>query len=55
MTVPRKSLPKKVTYSDGKGGTLTEKEWLKLTDAERVKIQKLVSDAIARIYRGEPT
>ena len=53
VTVPKKSIPKRVSYSDGKGGLLTEVQWIELTDKEREKIQKLVNDQLARIYRGE--
>jgi hypothetical protein len=52
MTVPRKFHPKKISYSDGKGGTMSEDEWFSLSQAERDRISRLVNEQIARIKRG---
>jgi hypothetical protein len=52
VTVPRKSAPKLVTYSDGEGGTLTQEQWDALPPAKRERIQKLVDDHIKRIVGG---
>jgi hypothetical protein len=51
MTVPHKLVPKHKTYSDGKGGTLTEKQWRALSEAERDRIWKQVNAQIAKVVR----
>jgi hypothetical protein len=52
MTVPRKFTPKKITYSDGEGVTMTENQWFSLSQTERDRIMRLVDDQIKRITKG---
>jgi hypothetical protein len=52
MTVPRRDVIYKRTYSDGEGGTLTEEQWRALTQAERDRITKLVNALIRQITKG---
>jgi hypothetical protein len=51
MTVPHKLVPKHKTYSDGKGGTLSQEQWLALTEAERQRILRLVDELITKVVR----
>jgi hypothetical protein len=52
MTVPRRDIVRKRTYSDGEGGTLTEEQWRALTQTERDRIMKLVNTLIQQVTKG---